>query len=268
MAFKGTEHIVAGIEANFQGFLTAIPPALEGELNQFGGVSTYYTGVHFALFNGVISCRVKESELDQRIQETQEYFRSKNVPMLWWVFPSDQPSNLVEALERHGFVQASVDPGMAVQLDGLPEMSPMPGLEIVKGEDSEIMDTWGKVGAAGFGLPDFVAEPFGRACLKISEQQPGMVFNYLALLDGRPVGTSTLYLSQDGVAGIYDVATLEDARKRGIGRALTLQPLLEARNMGYDIGILGASEMGHPVYRALGFKDYCKIPQYFWQPEE
>jgi ribosomal protein S18 acetylase RimI-like enzyme len=40
---------------------------------------------------------------------------------------------------------------------------------------------------------------------------------YLALLDGKPVGTSQLFLSE-GVAGIYNVTVLPEARHQGIGQ--------------------------------------------------
>jgi predicted acetyltransferase len=54
-----------------------------------------------------------------------------------------------------------------------------------------------------------------------------------------------------GLAGIYFVSAVEEARRQGIGGAIALAPLREAREMGYGVGVLGASEMGYPVYRNL-----------------
>jgi predicted GNAT family acetyltransferase len=58
------------------------------------------------------------------------------------------------------------------------------------------------------------------------------------------------------------VATLPEARGKGIGAVLTLGPLLDAREMGYRIGILQSSEMGFNVYKKLGFRHLCQI-EYF-----
>jgi len=87
---------------------------------------------------------------------------------------------------------------------------------------------------------------------------------YLALLNGQPVGTSQLFLSA-GVAGIYNVTCIPEARGQGIGAAVTLAPLLQARKLGYRISILQASQRGYSVYRRLGFQDFGKLSVYLWE---
>lgn len=79
------------------------------------------------------------------------------------------------------------------------------------------------------------------------------------------MATSSLFFAA-GVAGVYCVSTVERARRRGIGAAVTLAALQEAKNLGYCDGVLGSSEMGYGVYRGLGFEEYCRIGLYEWRP--
>ena len=93
----------------------------------------------------------------------------------------------------------------------------------------------------------------------------GSWWHYLGRLAGEPVATATSFFGS-GVAGIYFVCTVERVRQRGIGAAVTLTALQEARDLGYTVGVLGSSEMGYPVYRRLGFEEYCRIELYEWRP--
>ncbi len=89
---------------------------------------------------------------------------------------------------------------------------------------------------------------------------------YLARLAGVPVAVSQLFLGA-GIAGIYCVGTLPEARRQGIGAAVTHAALADARALGYNMAVLGASEMGEPVYRRLGFVACGGLAEYVWEPE-
>ena len=84
---------------------------------------------------------------------------------------------------------------------------------------------------------------------------------YLGFLDGIPIARSALALDA-WVAGVYAVATIPTARGKGIGRIMTVMPLLRARQLGYRVGILQASDMGYSLYQKIGFKDVCRYRLY------
>jgi ribosomal protein S18 acetylase RimI-like enzyme len=86
--------------------------------------------------------------------------------------------------------------------------------------------------------------------------------NYLGYLNGKPVSTSCLFYG-GGAAGIYSVATLPEARGKGIGAALTLKPLQDAHKRGYRLGTLQSSDMGFNIYKKLGFKHICQIENFY-----
>jgi ribosomal protein S18 acetylase RimI-like enzyme len=77
---------------------------------------------------------------------------------------------------------------------------------------------------------------------------------FVAYLDGAPVSCAMTLVSH-GVAGVFYVATVESARRRGLGDALTRK----AAGAGFELGAraawLGASEMGAGLYRRIGFSD-------------
>jgi hypothetical protein len=75
----------------------------------------------------------------------------------------------------------------------------------------------------------------------------------LAYLDGEPVGIGMTIVNH-GVAGIYWIGSLAEARGRGIGRAVTAVVTNAGLELGADVASLQASHMGEPLYRAMGYE--------------
>jgi len=119
--------------------------------------------------------------------------------------------------------------------------------------------------ALGFEVPatrvDFAVNSWHEL---LSQVDPEITQTYIGWLDGKPVATSLLQLG-GGVAGIFSVTTIPEARRKGIGAQVTLYPLLQARDRGYKVGVIESSEMGFDVYQSLGFNEYCRICSYVWR---
>ena len=82
---------------------------------------------------------------------------------------------------------------------------------------------------------------------------------FLAYLDGEPVGIAMTIVT-DGVAGIYWVGSLGEARGKGIGRAVTAAATNAGLDLGADVASLQASPMGRPIYEAMGYRDGLRLP--------
>ena len=76
---------------------------------------------------------------------------------------------------------------------------------------------------------------------------------FVAYMDAEPVACAMALVSHR-VAGVYYVATVEHARRRGLGDALTRLAARTGFAMGAHAAWLGASEMGAGLYRRIGFE--------------
>jgi GNAT superfamily N-acetyltransferase len=133
--------------------------------------------------------------------------------------------------------------------------------------DAAAFERWARAYNDGFGLPDGFVDALGGVYARIGFADDAPFRHYAGLLHGEAVACSTMFL--DGkVAGLWHITTLERARRRGIGAAMTIAPLADARGLGYSTAILYASEMGEPLYQRLGFRELLRLYQYGWQFDE
>ncbi len=231
------------------------------------GVKRSITDCPVSLFNSCMETTLAPDQVEPAIRRIIEDGRANGVPLLWWTGPSTRPADLPVRLKENGFTVDEESPGMAVVLDELVERQPAAeGVIVEKVVDEAGFARWAETMMRGFEAPA-EALPKGMIWVDVLRQaDPQVVMAYIATINGRPVATSLLLFAA-GVAGIYGVATLPEARGRGIGRNATQVPLCEARSRGYKVGILQSSPMGFNVYRSLGFREYCRIDSYRWSPE-
>ena len=155
---------------------------------------------------------------------------------------------------------------MAADLALLPESAALPkNLQIKRVESEAELEIWNRVVTGVFGIPENVVEAVYDLYRCLLFDSP--LINYIGSINNEVVAASTLFPG-GGVAGIYNVATIANARQKGVGTAMTIVPLLEARANGYRVGALEASESGFNVYRKLGFQEYCKVFHYIWMDEQ
>ena len=254
--------LIRAIESNGEEFLLALGRAAGAEERDDGRVRWAIGNCPIDYHNCVVRAELTPKEADGVILESLERFRVRGVPGSWHVGPSMRPPDLGERLLAHGFDYGGDDIGMAVDLSAPREDLSVPGdLTVERVRDERDLAAWRDTLAASFGEGPVEAEWVGEMYRRVGLGDDVPWRHYLGRLDEEPVATSTLFLGA-GVAGIYFVCTAERARRQGIGAAITLAALHDAREMGYRVGVLGSSEMGYPVYRRLGFREYCRIGLY------
>jgi len=180
------------------------------------------------------------------------------------LFTGSVPHAVVQELSTCGFQRHGGLPAMAVEIENLSRTAMPTGYTFARLNSAAQRDVWADVFARGYGLPLRVGGAFAGG-INGDDTEDACLQYFWILKDGNPVCTSLLYLN-DGVAGIYGVATLAEERGKGLGAFATAEPLKIAHKLGYRVGVLQASEDGHPVYRRIGFTDFGEVPLFVRMP--
>ena len=165
-------------------------------------------------------------------------------------------------------LRAGIDDGYRAVLEGLglahgdDEVTPGMALEPLSrlGDDPRDLDI--REVRDPISLADHrtaLALGFGVSIEIVDRLLPAEILNlvsfsfYAGYLDDEPV-VSGLGIRTGSTIGVYNIATVEGARRRGYGAAITRRILVDGAAGGCTVGILQASEMGRPVYEAMGFR--------------
>ena len=253
------------IKTNWENYHYCLGQSPSVELSIGRYLTWFVTNVPDHFMNLAVCTQLPSQGADELIGNALAHFRSLHIKKVSWLAEEGVPADeMKKLLLSHGLTSnESFGANMAVDLVSVPEDLPVPpGLEIVRVEDKETLQEWIHIASLGFGVAEEFEKVWYDFFVEAVFEQP--FWTYLALLNGQPVGTSQLFLSA-GVAGIYNVTCVPEARGQGIGAAITQAPLLDARAIGYRVGILQASKLGYPVYRRIGFQDFGKMSVYLWE---
>jgi ribosomal protein S18 acetylase RimI-like enzyme len=256
--------LARAIEANQIGHLANLGRSPQMTLHQDPELTWLVSGHPMQGFNRVLRAQFEADDIDAKIEATLARFKSRGVPLHWHTGPTTRPADLGRRLVSHGLAPVQNEPGMAVDLLTLHDAPRLPPhLSIERVIDVRALRIWVQAFARIFGLSDRVREAIFsiEASLGLAQNRARQL--YIGYWRGEPLATAMLFLGA-GVAGIYAIGTDLRARRQGIGLAMTLVPLLEARAIGYRIGTLHSSPMGLGIYRRLGFQEHCRLGMYSW----
>ena len=235
------------------------------------------------MFKGVWRTNIATADVDAAIDETIAWSRARNAPyFFWWTDDATRPADLGARLIARGFISmegaqqelakgiVQTEAGAPVMVMSLADADPDLLARVPLGFQIEPVDTPGrlldfkKVFVDTYQIPEWAGQAWVDAttAFGVGKSPWRMVVGYL---DGEPVASNMLVIG-GGVASVYAVATIPAAQRRGVGAAITLKPLLDARDEGQTHAVLFSSEDGFPVYRRLGFRDTgMKINRFLWR---
>ncbi len=250
----GDVDAAATIEANLRGWLPVFERFPGARLDHVQGCARWICDVPLPLFNGAIGMPTGD-DLEASIAAVLEPFDARRIPLLWALPTHD--AAVVSALEGRGFAPGAGVPGMTIDLSNLPglEVPANVVIEEVDGDPDALRDA-ATIALTTNGLPPMSVDPYLDALDQAAERST--IRTFLAARDGAPLATSTL-VSAAGVAGLYNVGTLPDARRTGLGRLVSVAAMVAGREAGYRVGVLQSSPLGEPIYRAIGFEERARF---------
>ncbi len=95
----------------------------------------------------------------------------------------------------------------------------------------------------------------------LSGADPSAFHLLAARLAGETVATA-LAFDHEGDCGIYNMSTLEAARRRGLGAALTARQIQDARERGSSTTSLQSTQMAERVDAAVAFRDLGRFLEF------
>ena len=164
-----------------------------------------------------------------------------------WVQTRSGHERTQRAATELGLTEREVLPGMVIRPDEL--AAPSDGGIAIDLIAAGEVDTANAVLAASFGIPQELLDAISTAFVALEG-----VSWYVGRVDDEVVATA-LGITIDDVTGVFNVATMPEHRGRGHGAALTARVVQQGFTDGTRLAFLQSSQMGHSVYRRLGFRD-------------
>ena len=255
---------VAANEANLAGFLR-LQQGMTGSAVRSASEATWVANANpFFWFNMIAAVRLSESSVPDFLAGVKAAHEELGTDVMLWLSPGTAPVSLAARLDAAGIPRVGSTPGMTADLDAVTAPPTPPGVTVERVGDPDALEAFLQALCEGFGVTD--ALDLWREFFLLAGLSPdGPVQSFLARVEGRPASVGTAFLA-DGVAGIYCVATVPAARRRGLGAIVTRAALDEARIRGCRTGVLQSSRQGFGVYAQMGFRHSFDYGIHRWSP--
>jgi GNAT superfamily N-acetyltransferase len=254
------DELVALEHENWIAYLTGVVSCTNrGKVTRAGGVVTILTGLPMDWFNQILieAEEATPAGVLAAVAEAREWGDHFVVRLREGIDDRFIPTLTQAGLAATG--QETSTAGMVafpVDHDAIAEHV-APELEIRRVTDAAGIDAHRRAVTAGFGSDPAVA--LGTACPSLLDRPECVV--YVGYADGDPV-VSGLGWRTGRTVGVYSIATIESARRRGYGAAMTARVVADGVVAGCDVSALQASEMGRPIYERLGFRTVVRYAAY------
>lgn len=195
-----------------------------------------------------------DQDLPALLRQARSWYRSRRLPVIFQLFDGPAAAELHGVLDAEGFTRQSETLVMtrgATQVPGPAATRGTPAVELSPEPSEEWLQVWWQVDGRG-------GEAARAAAQKILEGCPS-VYALARDNEGRPAAVGRLALpTGTNQGGLYCMATLPEARRRGFASAI-LGSLLQAGNhrgvTGFWLLVTAANPGAQELYAKAGFEE-------------
>jgi hypothetical protein len=204
-----------------------------------------------------------ELTAEEVIAEELRYHRESSSAFEWKYYGHDNPSDLLQRLQRHGLVAGQPEAVMVYDLSKGPPRCDNSGCTVTRVTRLEQIDHYRRVAEEALGKDyGLTSGELAAALAEGSTQHLG----YVAYVGTEPVSIGRLYthpLSEFG--GLYGGTTREGYRSRGFYRAVVAARAFDAIELGARYLIVDALPTSQQILGQLGFRHLadtipCELP--------
>jgi hypothetical protein len=255
------DHLARAVEDNWcaaWASLGAVNVAPRTHVDDEPGYLRVYTpGVPETLMNMIIRYTAPAPVTPDAVERVLDPYRAHHLTTQWWLMRGLEPPGLREQLIAAGMQSWGGAAAMALDLTTWAPRYPSPPATAQVGRVANEAEA-----AAAL---DVICDVFyvpEEAMARWTTRNPAFQL-YLARLGGHPAAALGV-LRAGPVAGVYHVATVSWARRRGLAGNLLLLALREALAAGCATSTLTATPEARSLYERLGYRAVGVMEQ--WMP--
>jgi ribosomal protein S18 acetylase RimI-like enzyme len=212
------------------------------------------TGIRMGAYNAVSRARLPLDGAEARIDEVLARFAQVSTPMSWWIVDTSVPGDLAARLAGRGLALSGPIPVMGMGIASWQAPAWPDGIDVLRADTLDLVAEACRVVSDGYPVPwdafAGVADRFGELLATGRELRC-----YLARVGRRGVASVVAIVDPARrVVGLWNLATLPDARRRGAATAVTLAALEDARADGCRLAVLASTPAALSLYGRLGFR--------------
>ena len=253
--------LATAIEDNVCAYAAAFGRTPHAEMCDQSYVLWVITRIPTLPFTGILRPYPANGQIAPTVNAIMRSFQQRNARPSWIFNPTRVAPDIAHHLAQYQLRQTADIPAMAINLEAIHVVHPPHRMQIAPVTDTAALAAWAHVYTLSNGAPDWIQQELYTLFAALTPWTNDQLQLYLAYQDDQPVATAATFRAA-GVVGLYEVATLPEVRRRGIGTAVTQHTLVAARQDGVDVATLLSSPMAVQLYHQLGFQEYCRLQIY------